>query len=172
VPCLYVVLRKAKTRHCSARVQHVRIVSPGLICAAFAAFGALPPQTQLFACGQPDRVARLNAWFASSLRTLGVNATEAKGFTLAGLRAGGITALFRHTGNLPLVKWRGRWDSAQTMEHYIQELEGSDAYASVPAEAREDLQALSGRLPSLLPEPARGRAWVLGTEGAGTPGGA
>ena len=83
---------------------------------------------------------------------------QARGFLLSGLRAGGITAYFNVTGDLAACQWRGRWDSARTMEHYIQEAPMAAAYADLPAAVRADITRLSNVLPALLgkagPSPA------------------
>ena len=83
---------------------------------------------------------------------------QARGFVLSGLRAGGITAYFNATGDLAACQWRGRWDSARTMEHYIQEAPMAAAYANLSAGVRADILRLSSVLPALLekagPSPA------------------
>ena len=51
--------------------------------------------------------------------------------------------------HLPLVHWRGRWDSGSNLEHYLQELEGSEAWVRLPQRVRDDCHRLSDRLPAL-----------------------
>jgi len=43
------------------------------------------------------------------------------GLRPSSLRAGGATDLLEQTGNLPLVRMRGRWLSERSLEHYVQE---------------------------------------------------
>ena len=75
---------------------------------------------------------------------------QKRGFVLSGLRAGGITAFYNATGDLAACQWRGRWDSARTMEHYIQEAPMALAYADLPSDVRAGILQLSTALPSLL----------------------
>ena len=149
-PAMYVVLHHSKTRARAARVQHVRIVAAGLIRAVREAFAGCRPDEPLFETSVKDRASKLGAMFGACLRALRVPHSEADGYTVAGLRPGGLTALFRHCGDLAVVKWRGRWTSAQQLEFYIQELEGAEAYARLPVDVRAEVELLSGRLPSLL----------------------
>ena len=94
----------------------------------------------------------------SCKQVLRVPTRQARGFVLSGLRAGGITAYFNATGDLAACQWRGRWDSARTMEHYIQEAPMAAAYANLSAGVRADILRLSSVLPALLekagPSPA------------------
>ena len=100
----------------------------------------------------------LSTSFTALLRVLRVPTGQARGFVLSGLRAGGITAYFNATGDLAACQWRGRWDSARTMEYYIQEAPMAAAYADLPAAVRADITRLSNVLPALLgkagPSPA------------------
>ena len=96
--------------------------------------------------------------FAGLLRVFRVPTGQARGFVLSGLRADGITAYFNATSDLAACQWRGRWDSARTMEHYIQEAPMAAAYANLSAGVRADILRLSSVLPALLekagPSPA------------------
>jgi hypothetical protein len=150
VAALFLILRHAKTRRTSARVQNVRIVTPGLLAAARDIFGACRHDEHLFDTHVVDRVGKLSDLFGKALRALRVPCSEKEGYTLAGLRPGGLTALFRRCGNMPLVVWRGRWDESKNAAHYLQELEGSEAYMRLPDCVRTDLYRLSDRLPELL----------------------
>ena len=77
---------------------------------------------------------------------------DKRGYVLSGLRAGGITAFFQSTQDMMLTRWRGRWDSLRTLEHYIQELPMAESYARLPARTRERLARLSSLLPELASE--------------------
>ena len=149
---LYVVLRHSKTAQTrGARWQHVRCDEPAVVALLFSVFGRWPADALLFPhAGQSQaRARKLAAYFEALCRGLDVPYGAASGFTLAGLRAGGITALYQACRDLELVRWKGRWDSARTLEHYIQELPMSRAYAELPVQTRARLKAL-GRLVGYL----------------------
>ena len=59
-----------------------------------------------------------NKLFQEVLLALGLGPC---GFTLASMRAGGATNHFRRHGNLGQLQYLGRWTSAHTMQHYLQE---------------------------------------------------
>ena len=50
--------------------------------------------------------------------------------------AGAITTLYQRCGDLPRVRWYGRWDSLRTMEHYVQELPQAAVFAELGATTR------------------------------------
>ncbi len=52
------------------------------------------------------------------------------------MRAGGATALFRRTKNLPVVQYAGRWASLRTLQHYIQEASAAQVLIKIEVEAR------------------------------------
>ena len=88
--------------------------------------------------------------FQAGLAALGVPIGDKRRYVLSGLRAGGITAFFQHTQDMMLRRWRGRWDSLRTLEHYIQELPMAEQYARLPAAVRDKLARLSTLLPALV----------------------
>ena len=93
------------------------------------------------------------ARFAAGLRALGVPCGQTHGYTLGGLRGGGIMAYFEATGDSQLTRWRGRWDSMPSMEHYIQELASHEAFARLPPAARARIFRLAGLLVGLFVQP-------------------
>ena len=150
---LFVVLRSAKTAAMrGARWQHVRIETPGVVRFIRAVFGGRPREARLFsrAGAYPMRARALAALFAAVLQFLRVPYGLSDGFVFSGLRAGGITSLFERSRDLPLTRWRGRWDSWRSMEHYIQELAASAAFADLPADVRRQVFRLSDALPRLI----------------------
>ena len=150
---LYVVLRHSKTaRLRGARWQHVRVCDPAVIALMYGAFGAWPLDAQLFRYAGPPaaRGRKMAAYVQALCAALQVPYGEQAGFTLGGLRAGGVTALFQRHGDLDMVRWRGRWDDQRTMEHYIQELPMARAFADLPADVRAQLRALGRLLPYFL----------------------
>ena len=150
--------KTAKTR--GARFQHVCVENPFVIALLWRLYGSRPRTAPLFSCigSVTQRSLALSTSFAALLRVLRVPTGQARGFVLSGLRAGGITAYFNATGDLAACQWRGRWDSARTMEHYIQEAPMAAAYANLSAGVRADILRLSSVLPALLekagPSPA------------------
>ena len=156
-PGFYVVFRHAKTAQTrGARWQHVRIHAELVLALAWSVWGTLPPNAPLFHYPGSARArgSKLAAYVSALFAALEVPWGAREGFTLGGLRAGGTTAVLRHTGSLEVTRWRGRWDSARSMEHYVQELAMGSAYASLPDRVRAQLGALSRLLPTLIHEQA------------------
>ena len=150
---LFISLEHSKTRHLTARTQHVRIVGDGLIHAAERVFGRLEPNEYLVnlnTINPTKRAEKLSNLFNSVLHALRVPVGEKKGYVLSGLRGGGLTALWRATGDMALVTWRGRWTSMKSLPNYLQELESLRTYSAIPRAIRTELETLSARLPHLL----------------------
>ena len=93
---------------------------------------------------------QLSARFAAGLAALGVPYGQQHGYTLAGLRAGGVTAFFEATQDINLTRWRGRWDSMRSLEHYIQELASHEAFTRIEPAARARIFRLAELLPAVL----------------------
>ena len=152
---LFVVLRHAKTRELrGARWQHVRVCCPTVISLLDRVFGTRPPGVLLFSCAGSHAVRgrQLSARFAAGLAVLGVPYGQHHGYTLGGLRAGGITAFFEETQDIQLTRWRGRWDSMRSLEHYVQELASHEAFARIDPTSRRKIFRLAELLPALLME--------------------
>ena len=116
------------------------------------AFGPRDRASPLFSWpgNHEARGRQLAAKFAAGLRALSVPYGQAEGYTLGGLRAGGTTAYFEATSDLQLTRWRGRWDSMKSMEHYIQELPSHEAFARLPAAVRARIARIAALLPAVL----------------------
>jgi hypothetical protein len=149
---LYVTLQYGQTRNQTARVQHVRIANPALIQLASDLWRNVPPHTPLLQLGNSRRAEALSHRFRMLLQTLRVPTGERDGYTLAGVRAGGITSLYKAHGDLALVQWKARWTSLASLPNYLQEVETVRTFAALPPSTRADLSYLSGRLPALLAE--------------------
>ena len=150
---LFVVLRHSKTRELrGARWQHVRVACPTVIALLDRVFGSRPPGVMLFSCtgSHAVRGRQLSARFAAGLAALGVPYGQHHGYTLAGLRAGGITAFFEATQDIGLTRWRGRWDSMRSLEHYVQELASHEAFARLDPISRAKIFRLADLLPAVL----------------------
>ena len=74
------------------------------------------------------------------LDELGLDHVQPTGLTPAGLRAGCATHLFICTQDIALVKWRGRWQSDKTLEHYLQELGSCSLLATLPQPVRDRIE--------------------------------
>ena len=137
-----------------SRWQHVRVDSIFLIALLWKVFGNRAPDMPLFSfVGTPSQRARRFAeLFKAGLAVLEVPSGDKHGYVLSGLRAGGITAFFQQTQDLSLTRWRGRWDSIRTLEHYIQELPMAEHFARLPSRVRVKLARLSSLLPALAQE--------------------
>ena len=123
-----------------------------MIALLTAVYGDRHPSLPLFsAAGSPAvRARRLAALFAAGLDALRVPYGQRDGFVLSGLRAGGVTAYFQATQDLALTRWRGRWDSARSMEHYIQEAPCAAAYARLAPGVRARIAQLARLLPAVF----------------------
>ena len=151
--CVFVILRHSKTSKMKgARWQHVRLDSVFVIALLWGVFGNRAPDAPLFSFvgSATQRARRLTVLFHAGLAALGVPSGDKHGYVVSGLRAGGITAFFQHTQDMMLTRWRGRWDSLRTLEHYIQELPMAEQYARLPAAVRDKLARLSTLLPALV----------------------
>jgi len=149
----FIVLRHSKTAQTyGARYQHVRVSCPGVRALLWAAFGDWATHAALFQRhGTPSQREHALAWrFERLCQALDVPYGELRGVTFSGLRAGGTTAMFEATGDLALVRWRGRWDNMRTLEHYVQELPYWDFFPRLPAATRARVFALARLLPALL----------------------
>ena len=99
-------------------------------------------------------------------RALAVLKLEHLGLSLGSLRAGGATDSFKRSQNLGALQFRGRWKSAFTLQHYLQEAVASMVWLKLgPDERLRTLAAASWWEASLLP-PEDSRAEVLGCRGA------
>ena len=74
-------------------------------------------------------------------------------FTVGSLRTGGATHLFRRWDeSLVRLCWRGRWKDANTVWHYVQELQAAEIAAQSTAAVAERVQMLASLLPELVAE--------------------
>ena len=72
-------------------------------------------------------------------------------FTPGSLRTGGATWAFQEWDeNLVKLCWRGRWRDANTLWHYVQELQSLHVLQSIPPAARIRMRELVGLLPEVV----------------------
>ncbi len=140
---------KAKTRNRAARVQSVVIHDFEAVRLLEVALHGVSQTTLLL----PGGTAGFRLRFAELLSALHVGHLA---YSPASLRPGGALHIFSG-GNASLadLMYRGRWDCAKTLSHYLQE--GFAALASVlvaPA-AAGTIRGLADLLPELIEEAAR-----------------
>ena len=124
--CVIVCIVKAKTRFRAARVQSVVITAPVLLNLARSALLGVPQSAALLPGGGTE----LRRRFDSVLQALGLQAMP---YSPASLRPGGALSMFqRASSGLMEVMYRGRWDNAKTLSHYLQEGVAALALHSVP----------------------------------------
>ena len=130
----------------------MRIENAAIEQAARRAWQHLPPDTPLFphAGSKAARARKLAAYLAALLQGLGLEYGQANGYTFGSFRAGGATALFQRTDDLSAVRWRGRWDSLRSLEHYLQELPMAENFARLPGATKRRVVRVAGLLPLLL----------------------
>ena len=54
------------------------------------------------------------------------------------------------TQDIGLTRWRGRWDSMRSLEHYVQELASHEAFARLDPISRAKVFRLADLLPAVL----------------------
>ena len=135
-----------KTRRKYKR-QHVKIDQAALVDLLDAMFGAAAPDTPLCGLSAVQFRRRWDAVFAALNFETDILARR---LTPSCLRGSGATALYRATGDVKLVQWRGRWARLETVEAYIQEVACSTALIAVPPQSRHTITQLSAALPLLL----------------------
>ena len=64
-------------------------------------------------------------------------------FPPSSLRGGGTVWLYKQTGDIPLVLWRGRWTSDRTLKYYLQESLSNSAVRRLGRKTQEQLKLLS-----------------------------
>ena len=74
------------------------------------------------------------------------------GLTWASLRAGGATHRYQCGMPMPELQWAGRWKSATTLEHYVQEWGAASFLQTMPYRHRLAAQLLAQHSWTLLLE--------------------
>ena len=80
--------------------------------------------------------------------------------TLSSLRTGGATALFMTGIPIDQLRFRGRWKSLDTLEHYIQEAIATTVMAKVSPTANVSISAMLAQQ-SLVQAPPRLPWWCF-----------
>ena len=142
--CVYLLIRKPKTQHRGASVQHVTVVEPLAIALIEFALEPLPKTAQLFAGSAGSYRRRWDRL----LHELGI--PKMLKLTPGSLRGGG--AVTAHQQGLPIadLQWAMRLRHQVTLAHYLQEVTAVSVLPSLSEEARSNVRAAARFLPVLL----------------------
>lgn len=113
--------------------QHVRVEDAIFVPFMEKISGQLGPEELVWSLGSYA----FRLLWDSLLSELGVPVGQQAGLTPASLRAGGATHMFAMTQDVQLVRWRGRWQSVTTLEHYLQEVGSASIVPNLAPVARE-----------------------------------
>ena len=144
VTCGVVTILKPKNRRTAARVQHVTITCPGLLRFLALVFGALPPSSFLLRLTTSE----LHGQFQILLGDVRLFGSQ---FTPAGLRAGGATSEYLAYQSVDRLQYRGRWDSLNSLKHYIQEATCALALMELTSESAYIISTLDLIADEILP---------------------
>ena len=138
-----------KTRNVAARHQSAKLDVPDLLQYVQITLGDLQPHQRLW----PHSGQTLRNRLKTLLQQLGLPIESGHGvkpLDLGSLRAGGATWALTMTENPELIRRRGRWLNAKTMEVYVQELAATQYLSLVPAAAKEKIFTLARAFPFML----------------------
>ena len=142
-------IEEPKSRNVAARHQSAKIDIPDLLEYVELMFGGLAPHQRLW----PQSGQTLRSRLKSFLSHLGLPHEYGPGvkpLDLGSLRAGGATWTLTMTENPELVRRRGRWLNARTMEIYIQELSAVQFFSSVDPTVKQRIFMLARAFPKML----------------------
>jgi hypothetical protein len=126
---------KPKTRYRAARIQGTVILTAIAVVVAEKLAGMFSGATALAS----DGAVGLNRRFSALLTSIGCNVH----YSLASLRGGGAIAALQ-TGKFGLAElmFRGRWEQAATMHHYLQETLAASAAGQLTRESQNRIEML------------------------------
>ncbi|CAE7271721.1 unnamed protein product, partial [Symbiodinium microadriaticum] len=147
-------IEEPKTRMRMARHQSAKIEQSDLVELLHLAFADLEASNRLWA-QSPQMLRRRFDWV---LERIGLPSarTGKKQLDLGSFRPGGATFLLSQTEDSELVRRRGRWASQRVMEIYIQEVQASVYFPSLPVELRQRIMDLAQCFAPVL---AQATAW-------------
>ena len=142
--CVYLVVRRPKTRGSGAKVQHISLHEPLVIELVSAVFEPLPKEALLY----PGSPAAYRRRWDALLKDLGID--RALKLTPGPLRGGG--AVTAHQKGLPIadLQWAMRLQHQTTLGYYLQEVAAASVLPSFSHEARENVQAAGKFFPFLV----------------------
>ena len=147
---ILISLPEAKTRFKAARFQSAKVEPIDLVLIISIAFQDLRHDDWLW----PSRNQTLKRRLDIVLQKLEIRGTVTKshGIDLASFRPGGATYLLQLCEDSELVRQRGRWVSARTMEIYLQEVGASTYLARLPEGSRRLVKLFAESFLTLLPQ--------------------
>ena len=138
-----------KTRFRAARHQLTRMDWEDLVIFCEGVFSKLEPWEKLWSASpQVLRTRFKQLLLAMGLPT--VHGPEGRPLDLGSLRAGGATHLLMVTEDSELVRRRGRWLSARTMEIYIQESSSATFLPQLPVQTKDRILNLALAFPEAM----------------------
>ena len=132
-------------------LQHVTLEEPAAIPLNRWFIAGLPGDSLLWP--GPNYDARLASFAYALQRGLERLGLPANAYTPASMRAGAATAIWVRTFNGELVQRKGRWASARSLRHYLQQAAATLALTRLPLPVRQKCHALADLLPALLQPP-------------------
>ena len=149
VPFALFSIQDPKTRNVAARHQCAKLDIPDLLDFLDITFGDFQPRQRLWPhAGQTLRL-RLKA-LMSHIGLPTATSSGHKPLDLGSLRAGGATWGLTMTENPEMIRRRGRWINAKTMEIYIQELAAAQYLGTITEAARTNVFTLARAFPLVL----------------------
>ena len=138
-----------KTRYTAARHQSTKIDIPDMLQYIQLTLGPLQKDQRLWPMsGQTFRLR-----FKAVLQEIGIQdgvIPGVKQLDPGSLRAGGATWALTMTEDAELIRRRGQWLTAKTMEIYIQEVSATLYMSQLPANTRDRILILAGAFPAIL----------------------
>ena len=137
-----------KTRFRAARHQLARLDWQDLVGVIVSIYEDLHPSARLW----PWSPQALRTRFKQLLEALGLPTVQGplgRPLDLGSLRAGGATHLLMVTEDSELVRRRGRWISARTMEIYLQEASSSTFFPQLPVRVKDRIHDLARAFPEV-----------------------
>ena len=146
---VFLKVTEPKTRYRTVRHQMTRLEYQDLVQLISCAFSGLGPNQRLW----PHSAQLLRNRFRQLLKGLGLpseRTADQRCLDLGSLRAGGATFLLLATEDSELVRRRGRWIAPRTMEIYLQEVQATVYFPSLPSLLKERILNLALSFPELL----------------------
>ena len=132
-------------------LQHATLEEPAAIPLLRWFIAGFPDDSLLWP--GPNYDARLASFAYALQRGLERLGLPANAYTPASMRAGAATAIWVRTFNGELVQRKGRWASARSLRHYLQQAAATLALTRLPLPVRQKCYALADLLPALLQPP-------------------
>ena len=146
---VYLKVQEPKTRYKAARHQMSKLDYSDLVDLVSCVYGRVALGTKLW----PFSPQLMRTRFKQLLTELGLGQSTFRGekaLDLGSLRAGGATHLLMVSEDAELVRRRGRWLAARTMDIYIQEIAATVYFPRLPENVKDKIMKLAMSFPALL----------------------